>query len=83
MGGMRQVIIPIFGGFRNHDNSPEVLVLEHETDSYGFLPFPDPRGGGPTALRPPTPSGFRERSNQRVKFILTGHGIYISLSDLR
>ena len=51
MGGMRQIIIPIFGGLQTHDNSPEVVVLEHETDSDGFLSFPDPRGGASTALR--------------------------------
>ena len=28
----------------------------------------------PSEAQPPTPSGFRERSNQRVKFILEGHG---------
>ena len=50
MGSTRQIIIPIFGGFQTHDNSPEVVVLEHETDSDGFLPFPDPRGGAPAAL---------------------------------
>ena len=58
MGGMRQIIIPIFGGLQTHDNSPEVVVLEHETDSDGFLPFPDPRGGAPTAFRSTASNSF-------------------------
>ena len=70
MGGMRQVIIPIFGGFRNHDNSPEVLVLEHETDSYGFLPFPDPRGSAPTALRSTASNSFWFSRTVQSKTIL-------------
>ena len=34
----------------------------------------------PSEAQPPTPSGFRERSNQRVKFILEGHGTGAELS---
>ena len=30
----------------------------------------------PSEAQLPTPSGFRERSNQRVNFILEGHGTH-------
>ena len=75
MGSMRQIIIPIFGGLQTHDNSPEVVVLEHETDSDGFLPFPDPRGGAPTALRSTASNSFwfsrTVKSKREVFFVRT------------
>ena len=70
MGGMRQIIIPVFGGLQTHDNSPEVVVLEHETDSDGFLPFPDPRGSAPTALRSTASNSFWFSRTAKTKTIL-------------